>query len=367
MDYQICNRCVMDTTAKEITFDNQGYCNFCTTALEEMPQKWTIDELKLDRLYDSIKKTGRGRKYDCIIGISGGIDSSYLAYISAKKGLRMLGIHIDAGFNTPVSEKNVKNLCEKLGIDLKIIKIDQSEMMDLQRAYFLSEVLNQDIPQDHAFFSALFRYAKENKIKYFLTGSNYSSESILPVSWRYNAYDGKNLRAIHKAYGRVKLKTYPVMSFYDAYIKYDRLKKVHPLDLTNYDKEEAIKILVKEIGFEYYGAKHCESSFTRLFQSYILPKKFGIDKRRCHLSSLIVAGQLSREAAIADLENPLCIDEQIESDIQNFITKINITREEFDRLVNKSGGRRHEDFKHQGLSLKFLRGIRKVLGIKRNR
>lgn len=367
MKYCVCKRCVMDTSAKEIVFDKNGYCNFCTVALDEMPQKWTVDEQKLDELYNKIKKAGEGRQYDCIIGISGGIDSSYLAYVSAKKGLRMLGIHIDAGFNTPVSERNVKNLCEKLGIDLKIIKIDLTEMMDLQRAYFLSEVLNQDVPQDHAFFSALFKYAKENKIKYFLTGSNYSSESILPISWRYNAYDGKNLKAIHKAYGRVKLETYPVMSFYEAYIKYDKLKKVHPLDLIDYNKEEAIKILAQEIGFEYYGAKHCESSFTRLFQSYILPKKFGIDKRRCHLSSLIVAGQLSRDDALEELSHPLCTDEQIESDIQDFISKIDITREQFDRIVDKKGGKRHEEFKHQGVSLKLLKGIRKIFGINRNK
>lgn len=364
MKDQVCTRCVMDTTAKEIKFDSEGRCNYCTTALEEMSRKWIVDEQKLDALYDEIKKAGKGKKYDCIIGISGGIDSSYLAYISAKKGLRMLGIHIDAGFNTPISERNVKNLCSTLGIDLKIIKIDLTEMMDLQRAYFISEVLNQDVPQDHAFFSALFKYAKENKIKYFLTGSNYSSESILPISWRYNAFDGKNLKAIHKAYGRVPLKTYPVMSFYEAYIKYDTLKKVHPLDYIDYNKEEAIKILANEIGFEYYGAKHCESSFTRLFQSYILPKKFGIDKRKCHLSSLIVAGQLSREDALKELSQPLCTDEQIEEDIKDFISKIGITREEFDSIVNNPGGKRHEEFKHQSFSLKLLKGFRKLFGIK---
>lgn len=360
MEKKVCKRCVMDTTAKEIVFDENGYCNYCSIALEDMPKKWTVDEQKLDTLIQKIKDSGKGKRYDCIIGISGGIDSSYLAYIAAKKGLRMLGVHVDAGFNTEVSTRNIKNLCEKLNIDLKIINIDLKEMMDLQRAYFFSGVINQDVPQDHAFFSALYKYAHENKIKYFLTGSNFATESILPISWRYNAYDGKNLKDIHKKFGRVALKTYPVMSFYDAYIKYAKLKKVAPLDLIDYNKEKAIQILSDEIGFEYYGAKHCESSFTRLFQGYILPKKFGIDKRKCHLSSLIIAGQMTREEAMRELASPLCSDEQIEKDIKDFISKIGITREEFDSVIADFGGKSHYDYKHLSFSLFLLRVWRKI-------
>lgn len=365
MEYQICNRCVMDTSDKNIQFDSEGNCNHCNEAIANKSKYWNINNEELLKLFTKIKKEGEGKSYDCLIGISGGIDSSYLAYLCSQHGIRMLGVHIDAGWNTPVSERNIKLLSEKLNMKLETVKINEAEMMDLQRAYFRAEVINQDVPQDHAFFCALYEYAVNKKIKYFLSGGNYASESILPQSWVFNSNDSKNIISIHKKYGKVKLKEYPLMSFRDVYYKYPikyGLKKLRPLNYIDYDKEKAIEILNKEIGFEYYGAKHCESVFTRLYQGYILPKKFGIDKRRCHLSSLIVAGQLTREEAIKILETPLCSEEQIESDIAFFIQKIGITREEFDANIARKGGRSHYDFKNQKRALQFKNFVKKVIG-----
>lgn len=367
MEYQICKRCIMDTSDAKIQFDENGFCNHCTEAITNMPLRWTPDDKKLEAMFEQIKNAGKGKEYDCIIGISGGIDSSYLAYIASRFGLRMLGIHVDAGWNTEISQRNIQLLQEKLKFKLKIIKIDQKEMMDLQRAYFRSEVINQDVPQDHAFFSALYKYAYENKIKYFLTGSNYSSESILPLSWIYDAYDSTNIRSIHKKFGTVKLKTYPIMSFFKyrfKYFKFFNLQKVAPLNLIDYDKEKAIKELNEKIGFEYYGAKHCESVFTRLYQSYILPVKYGIDKRRCHLSSLIVAGQLTRDDALAEVAQPLCTKEQIESDINEFIKTIGISREEFDENVKRKGGKPHTAYKTEKGKQALVSFAKKILGRK---
>ncbi|MGS0763268.1 N-acetyl sugar amidotransferase [Syntrophomonas curvata] len=362
MNFQICNRCVMDTTDPLITFDNNGYCNHCSSAISNIEKYWLRGrngKVKLEQLFKKIKVEGINNKYDCIIGLSGGIDSSYLAYLASQYGLRMLAVHVDAGFNSKIADNNVKNLCQKLSIDLVVENVDFNEMMDLQRAYFFAGVPNEDIPQDHAFFTVLYSYAEKNKIKYVINGFNLATESILPTAWGHDAYDTRNIKDIHKKFGSKLLKNYKLMSFYNWYIKYRFLKKIiilKPLNYIDYNKEEAIKILEKEVGWQYYGGKHYESRFTKLFQAHILPVKFGYDKRKAHLSSLIVAGQITREEAIKELNKPLYEIQELEEDIIYFINKIDITREEFDEIMNRPP-RNHEDFKTNTTILNVLRRI----------
>ncbi|MGI5912561.1 MAG: N-acetyl sugar amidotransferase [Syntrophomonadaceae bacterium] len=356
MSYQMCNRCVMDTTDPLIKFDDKGYCNNCSTAINNIEKYWFRGEegkVRLSQLFNRLKSENLNNKYDCIIGLSGGIDSSYLAYLASQYELRMLAVHVDAGFNSTIAENNVKNLCKNLNIDLVIEKVDLDEMMDLQRAYFLAGVPNEDIPQDHAFFTTLYSYAEKNRIKYVINGSNLATESILPTAWVYDAYD------IHKKFGSKPLKNYKLMSFYNWYIKYRFFKKLvilKPLNYIDYNKEKAIKILEKEVGWQYYGGKHYESRFTKLFQAHILPVKFGYDKRKAHLSSLIVAGQMTREEAIKELDKPLYDPQELEEDIKYFINKIGITRDKFDKVMSLPP-RSHEDFKTNTAILNVLRTI----------
>jgi N-acetyl sugar amidotransferase len=362
MSYQMCNRCVMDTTDPLIKFDDKGYCNNCSTAINNIEKYWFRGEegkVRLSQLFNRLKSENLNNKYDCIIGLSGGIDSSYLAYLASQYELRMLAVHVDAGFNSTIAENNVKNLCKNLNIDLVIEKVDLDEMMDLQRAYFLAGVPNEDIPQDHAFFTTLYSYAEKNRIKYVINGSNLATESILPTAWVYDAYDTRNIKDIHKKFGSKPLKNYKLMSFYNWYIKYRFFKKLvilKPLNYIDYNKEKAIKILDKDVGWQYYGGKHYESRFTKLFQAHILPVKFGYDKRKAHLSSLIVAGQMTREEAIKELDKPLYDPQELEEDIKYFINKIGITRDKFDKVMSLPP-RSHEDFKTNTAILNVLRTI----------
>lgn len=366
MKNQICNRCVMDTSDPTITFDEKGNCNYCNEALKVKEKMPTVKEGKkqFKDMVEMLKREGKNKKYDCVLGISGGVDSSYLAYLLCKEGLRVLGIHIDGGWNTDISNSNVKLLAEKCGFDLKIIKIDEKEMMDLQKAYFLSGVVNQDVPQDHAFFAKLYKYMEKNGIKYFISGHNWSSESITPIGWGYDAYDSDNIKDIHKKYGSVKLKTYPFLSFFEYKIKipyFHKIKKLRPLNLVEYDPEKALKVLEKEIGFKYYGSKHCESSLTRLLQCYVQPKKYGFEKRRAHLSSLIVSGLITREEALEELSKAPCSKAQIEKDIEEFTTKLGITRKEFDAVIKNKNIPSHYDFKNNSKKVKRFNKIKKML------
>ena len=365
MEYRICKRCVMDTTDPTIVFDENGYCNHCNDALKNKPI--TLEETdnhSFNEIINTLKQQGKGKKYDCILGISGGIDSSYLAYLLSKENLRILGVHIDAGWDTEISSRNLKLLCENCNIELKNIKINEEEMMDLQRSYFLSEVINQDVPQDHAFFAELYHYMIKEKQKYFISGHNWATESITPIAWGFDAYDSTNIKAIHKKYGRIKLKEYPFLSFYENRIKIPyiyKIKKLRPLNCIKYNPNEALKTLEKEVGFKYYGSKHNESVFTRLLQTYIQPKKYGFEKRRAHLSSMIVSGLISRDEAIKILEQPAESEEQIENDINVVTEKMKISREEFDKIINSGKIVNHLEFKNEVKKVEKLNNLKHLI------
>lgn len=340
MDYQVCTFCVMDSSDPEIEFDDSGRCNHCREAENKLKLGWTPGvegKKKLSAISDEIKTYGLNKEYDSIIGVSGGVDSSYLLHVAKiEMGLNPLVVHVDAGWNSEIAVSNIERMVKKLNLDLYTYVVDWEEMKDLQIAYLKSSLANQDVPQDHSFFAKLYEFADKKNIKYAITGSNLTSESILPNSWGYDASDSIQIKAIHKSFGKLKLKTYPMMNFfsYKIYWPYfKRMKRVAPLNFMDYDKEKAIEFLKHNYGWVYYGGKHHESKWTKFFQNYYLPKKFGFDKRRAHLSSLIVSKQISRERALRELEQPLYEESVLNEDKSYIAKKLAMTVSELDELI----------------------------------
>jgi len=342
-EYQICTNCVMDTTDPEISFDENGVCNHCMRFENEIKPKWFPNEegrKKLDATIEQIKIDGKGKEYDCVIGLSGGVDSSYLAYVLRTEypKLKILAIHIDGGWNSELAVHNIENIVKILDIDLHTGVINWEEMKDLQLAYFKSQLANQDVPQDHAFFATLYEVANKYNIKYFLTGGNFATESILPSSWGYNAMDATQLKAVHKQFGKITLRDYTTVSFFQKYIYYPLIKKfkiIRPLDMMYYNKDEAKKIIMEKINWKDYGGKHHESRFTKFFQAHWLPTKFGFDKRKAHLASLVVSGQITRDEALKELEKPLYDTNELQEDKEFLAKKIGLSLEEFNEIMNQ--------------------------------
>jgi N-acetyl sugar amidotransferase len=366
--YQECTRCLMDTSDPSISFDEKGVCNYCNHFDNVQSKYWYRGEegkKKLTEIVNKIKAYGKGKEYDCILGLSGGVDSSYLAYLGTQLGLRILAVHVDAGWNSDMAVKNIQSICEKLKIDLITEVIDWETMQDVQRAFFRARVINQDIPQDHAFFAALYRYAVKNRIKYVLHGGNISTESVLPEGWKgYNALDKTHLKGVFKKYGEKSLKKYPLIGFWKSHVIYPfihRLKVVSLLDYIDYNKKEALATLKEKIGWNEYGAKHHESRFTKFHQCYYLPARFGIEKGKAHLSSLIISGQLSKEQAREDLKKLYYSEKDLTEDKEYVAKKLNISMKEFEDIMNQSPGR-HEDYPSEiSLYKKFDRIISSLI------
>ena len=347
-EYQQCVRCVMDTSDKEIIFSEYGVCSHCINFDQVSSKKWHPNEKGqdiFDQTISKIKENGKGKDYDCIIGLSGGLDSSYLAYIVSKTGLRILAVHVDAGWNSELAVQNIENIVKKCGIDLFTHVVDWEAMQDLQYAFFRAQLPNQDIPQDHAFFAALYSYATKHNIEYVLHGSNIATESVLPKSWGYNAMDARHIKSVHKAFGKRKLKNFPLVGFAKLNVYYPFVKRMKVTKLLNfipYNVQNAIQKLQEEVDYKYYGGKHHESRFTKFFQSYYLPHKFGFDKRKAHLSSLILSGQKTRDQALESLLQPLYSESELEADIEYFIKKIAITDIEYEKLMSGPVRSHHE-------------------------
>ncbi|KPU89359.1 ExsB family protein [Variovorax paradoxus] len=364
--YQICTRTVMDTSDADISFDENGVCNHVHEFEETARNKWFPNDdgqRRLVEIIQKIKKEGEGNEYDCIIGLSGGVDSSYLALKAREWGLRPLVVHVDAGWNSELAVSNIEKIVEHCEYDLHTHVVNWEEMRDLHLAYLRSGISNQDVPQDHAFFAALYAFAVKNKVRYVFSGGNLATEGIFPRSWHGSAMDAINLLDIHKKHGNKKLKTYPLVSFWQYYIYYPFLKKmrvIRPLNYMPYNKDDAIKELEK-IGWRSYGRKHGESIFTKLFQNYYLPRRFGFDKRLPHLSSLIVSGQMTRENALQELKNPLYAPDELERDINYFCKKIRISRSEFDDYVNLPLNS-HKNYRNWDRRHKILKNVQHMLG-----
>lgn len=363
MRYQICTRCIMDTSDPEIHFDEEGVCNHCHGFDELAKSSWFPTEdgsEKLKNIVAAIKKEGRDKEYDCALGLSGGIDSSYMAYKAKELGLRPLVIHVDAGWNSELAVSNIEKICHTLGYDLHTHVVDWEQMKDLQLAFLRSGTANQDIPQDHAFFVALYSFVIKNKIRYILNGSNIATEGILPAAWGYNAMDAKYLKAIHQQFGGQSLKGYPTVSFFQYHVYYPyirRMRVVRMLNYMPYNREEAKQLLINKLGWKDYGAKHFESRFTKFFQAYFLPTRFGYDKKRAHLSSLVVSGQLSREAAMAEMEATKYPEYEMREDRAYVLKKLGLSEEEFERFLHMPL-KTYRDYPNNAMLYKRLLALR---------
>ena len=338
-DYQVCIRCVMDTTDPEISFDENGVCNHCREFDQVTSKNWFPNAegtKKLEAIYVKMKKENANKDYDCILGLSGGVDSSYLALKLYEAGIRPLVVHVDGGWNSELAVQNIENLINYCGWHLHTIVIDWEEMKDLQLAYLKSAIANQDVPQDHAFFASLYHFATKYGVNYVISGGNIATESISPNSWHWSAMDADNLHGIHNKFGTKKLKNYKTIGFYELYFYYPFIKKmktIRPLNFMPYIKSEALQELKDKVGYKEYARKHGESVFTKFFQNYWLPMKFGYDKRKIHFSSLIVAGQMSREEVLKELNKPLYDEKELKEDKEYIAKKLGVSNEEFEKIL----------------------------------
>ena len=338
---RVCTFCVMDESNPAIEFDAQGQCNCCRDALARKAHEWrpgAEGEERLGALADRLKLAGRGRRYDAMIGLSGGIDSAYLAHVAVRKlGLRVLAVHVDGGWNSEAAVHNIESLVRRLDLDLYTHVVEWQDMRDLQLAFLRASVLNQDIPQDHAFFSTLYRTAVHFGIRDFLSGVNFATESVVPPGWGYPAMDGMHARAIHRRFGTTGLKAYHFMGLAE-YLWLTRARRqltVHrPLNEMAYDKDAAKEELTRCYDWRDYGGKHSESRFTKFYQDIYLPRKFGFDKRRLHLSSLIVAGQTTRQPALKVLAVPISAPEQIRRDVRFVAKKLGLSAAELEAMID---------------------------------
>jgi N-acetyl sugar amidotransferase len=338
---KVCVRCVMDTSVSDIVFDDQGQCNYCAAYLTKHSNSLHETENLINQrsaFHENVRRNGKGKPYDCIVGVSGGVDSSYALYLAVKNGLRPLAVHLDNGWDSEIAQNNIANLIRKLGVDLYTHVIDWSENRDMQRALFKSGVIDIEMIMDNAQAATNYQQALRLGLKDILSGTNSRTEGMpMPPSWSHYKFDVKNIRAIQKKFGSIRINTHPLMSTLD-WIQYKYFRKIqwhYYLDYFNYGKEAAIETLEREFGYVRYQYKHGESVFTRFYQNYVLPIKFGVDKRLVHHSTLICSGQMTREAALSDLENNHYIGSpEAASDRSYVIKKLGFTEAEFDDYIN---------------------------------
>ena len=348
----VCKRCIMDSiNDPDILINDDGVCNHCITfdfEFNKLP-KGINREKELDSIIKKIKLKGIGKKYDCLLGVSGGVDSSYLAYLCSIYGLRPLIIHFDNGWNSELSVLNIQNLLDKLGFDFETLVINWVEFKDLQLSYFKAGVVDLEFPTDHAILASMFKIAKKHNIKFVLSGHNVVTEgTYLPKSWVHSKLDYLNLKDIHKQYGSIKLKTYPYLSFIKRLYNFynSQFEYIQLLNLVDYNKFEVKKKLVSELSWKDYGGKHFESIFTRFYQGYILPNKFNIDKRVFHYSCLVQSKQITREQAIKLLQEPIYDINLLESDKKYVLKKLNFNEATFEDYM-RAPIRKHNEFKSE--------------------
>lgn len=368
MNYQQCNRCVMDNKSdKSIVFDDKGFCNYCSTAIKNKNKVYFPNEqgaIKLEKLINKIKTDNKNEPYDCLMGISGGLDSSYLAYLGAEKwGLRILGIHINDGFNSEISERNIERISKFPNLDMKTIHIDKEQYAELIKAFMRSGVPNITMPQDNILFASLYKFVKEHKVKTLLSGFNFALESIIQKDNIHSYLDFKNLIHIQKLFGKGQIDKLEFISSLKADVDYTflRFERHSPLDYVNFDKNKALEELNAYCGFEYYGEKHQENEFTKFGLQYWMYNRNNVDIRTSYFSSLIVSGQMSREEALKELSNKPYNEEDMEKSINSILEKINMSRDEFE-TVFKQPAKQHSDYKTSSNNI-FVRATLKIIRI----
>lgn len=354
-NFQICTRTIMDSSDSQIVFNEAGESDYYLNFKQNILPEWNFGRNQLDKLLkiaDEIKKDGVARDFDCILGVSGGLDSSYMAYVAKEiMGLRPLLFHVDAGWNTNQATGNIEKLINGLNVDLYTEVINWEEMRDLQRAFFQSQIADQDLPQDIAFFSALYKFARTNKIKHIITGGNFSTESCKePEEWgAYPGIDNELIKDIHNKFGQKKLKSFPIVDIlkYKIYYKYILGMQVHkPLNLIPFIKKDAEKLLESKFGWEKFQHKHHESRFTRFYEDFWLPKKFGFDRRKVHFSSLILSGQMTREEALSRIQQSELNELQTKNEFNYIADKLEFTTEEFQSLL-EGDNKTYKDYKNK--------------------
>jgi N-acetyl sugar amidotransferase len=369
--YKICSNCIMDTSDSNITFDDKGWCDYCNNYHTKILPYWHPDERGRQELLSTverIKRDGKGKDHDCLIGLSGGVDSSHVAYLAKQYGLRPLLFHVDAGWNSQQAVNNIEKMVDGLGFDLHTEVINWLEMKDLQLAFFKAQVPHIDTPQDHAFFASLYNFAAKNGFKYILTGANYSTECVRePLEWHYHASDLRQLKDIHSRFGTRPLKTFPLCDIFTFKLYYRFVKGIQvvkPLNCVPYIKDEVIQELVDKFGWQKFAHKHYDSRFTRFYEGYWLPTKFGFDKRRAHFSSLVLTGQLTRDDALEKISRTAYDEETVAQDFEYIATKLGLTVAELKQIMagnNKS----YLDYKSSMPMIELGTRVLRALGIQK--
>ena len=371
--YVQCNNCILDSNDDpNLHLDKNGMCNHCHYYFEqekELVKTGTEAENLMNNTINQIKDYGKKNMYDCLIGVSGGVDSSYVAYLAKQKGLRALCVHFDNGWNSELAVMNIQNIVNKLGFDLYTYVINWDEFKDLQLAYLKASVIDIEVLTDHAIYGTLFKIAKENNIKYVLGGHNIVTEGILPYHWTYNKMDYINIKDIHKKYGKKQLNTFPFLDKkMKKFIQQSGVEFVNYLNWIDFNKMEVKALLQKDLEWRDYGGKHYESIWTRFYQGFILPTKFKVDKRKAHLSSLICSGQLSRDEAFIEMQQPPYDAVQLKVDKEFVLKKLELSEMEFDDIM-KLPIRNHREFETEGSFFNYypaLKSLRPLWDIFKN-
>lgn len=339
----MCTRCVMDTSASDIRFDEHGVCNYCTDFLRKSGHIIHADPAtkqgQLDAFIERVKREGKGKRYDCVVGVSGGVDSSWVLVRVVELGLRPLAVHMDNGWNSELAQNNIANLVQGLGVDLYTHVIDWPEYKALMQAFFDADVIDVELLYDNAMLAVNYQQASAHGVKWILSGSNQATEGMsIPEDWKWIKHDQRNIKAIAKAHGDVRIRTFPsIGTLQYVWAEFVRRIKWTPiLNLMDYNKFDAMRVLQASHGYKPYPYKHYESIFTRFYQGYLLPRKFGVDKRRVHLSTLVITGQMAREDALADLEGiPYPSLAEMESDRQYFLKKMGWTGAQLEDYLDR--------------------------------
>lgn len=371
---QTCTRCIMDTSAAGITFDEHGVCNYCTGFLADKFKVLAIDPAERDRrlhsLVDAIKAQGKGKKYDCVIGISGGVDSSWVLVQAIRLGLRPLAVHMDNGWNSELAQNNIANLVRGLGVDLYTHVIDWPEIRGLMDALFSADVLDVELLYDNAMLAVNYRQAAKFGLHYILGGTNLSTEGVaMPINWNWHKHDKRNITSISKEFNGPRIKTFPAIGTLDLvrYIGWNKIKWVSFLNYVDYRKNEAVNNLVEEFKYKPYPYKHYESVFTRFYQGYILPNKFGIDKRKVHFSTLMMTNQMTREEALENCQGIAYASEKdLESDKKYFLKKMGWSEEKLAAYISRPEVP-HDAYPSEAALFERMLGLYKRMNLKAGR
>ena len=361
--YKVCTQCIMDTSDPDITFDEQGVCSHCQAFAIELPKRvyrGSEAEQRLAKVVDAIKNAGRNKAYDCIVGVSGGVDSTYVAYTVKRLGLRPLAIHFDNGWNSELAVSNISKTLDTLGIDLHTYVIDWEEFRSLQIAFLRASTPDGEVPTDHAINALLFHEAAKRGIHYIISGMNYATESSSVPAWAYGHMDWRYIRSVNRLFGTTRLKHYPHIGFVKLayYTLVRRIKVVAILNYLEYNKAEALTLLQEKLGWQYYGGKHYESVYTRFYQGYILPRQHKIDKRIAHLSALISSGQISRTEALAEMQQNAYIDGGLADDDKIYVRKkLGFQPAEFEAMLGSDS----KNFRDYPNSYAFVVQLKKLV------